>query len=105
MFEKSMLPSWPSTGRLYVARPLQASSVITYLFAPPPGHLFAHCNPFRRTVVHCNENPIYVFPEKELSGLSPNYHIQLSVSNLYLPRICQHIWLQLNTVGRPILGI
>ncbi len=23
---------------------------------------------------HCNENPIYVFPEKELSGISPNFH-------------------------------
>ncbi len=24
--------------------------------------------------VHCNENPIYVFPGKELRGLSPNFH-------------------------------
>jgi hypothetical protein len=23
--------------------------------------------------LHCNENPIYVFPEEELRGLSPNY--------------------------------
>jgi hypothetical protein len=24
---------------------------------------------------HCSKNPIYVFPEKELRGLSPNFHI------------------------------
>ncbi len=30
-----------------------------------------------------NENPIYVFPEKELSGLSPYFHIYVSVSDLY----------------------
>jgi hypothetical protein len=24
---------------------------------------------------HCNKNPIYVFPEKELRGLSPNSYI------------------------------
>ncbi len=26
---------------------------------------------------HCNENPIYVFPEKELRGLSPNFQIHV----------------------------
>ncbi len=26
-------------------------------------------------VLHCNENPIYVIPKKELRGLSPNIHI------------------------------
>ncbi len=29
---------------------------------------------------HYNENPIYVFPEKELRGLSPNFHIHVSYS-------------------------
>jgi hypothetical protein len=24
--------------------------------------------------LHCNENPMYVFPEKELRGLSHNFH-------------------------------
>jgi hypothetical protein len=34
--------------------------------------------------MHCNENSIYVFPEKkELRGLSPNFHIHPSVSDLY----------------------
>ncbi len=46
--------------------------------------------------VHCNENPIYVFPEKELRGLSPNFRINVSVSDLYIPRISPHIFLQQN---------
>jgi hypothetical protein len=33
-----------------------------------------------------------MFPEKELRGLSPNVHIHVSVSDLYIP-----------TIGRPIL--
>jgi hypothetical protein len=32
--------------------------------------------------IHCNENLIYVFSEKELRGLSPNFHIHVSVSDL-----------------------
>jgi hypothetical protein len=43
---------------------------------------------------HCNENPIYVFPEKELHGLSPNFHIHGSVRDLYIPRIGPPIFLQ-----------
>jgi hypothetical protein len=35
----------------------------------------------------CNENPIYVFPEKELRGLSPNFNIHVSKNDLYIPRI------------------
>ncbi len=44
----------------------------------------------------CNENPIYVFPEKELRGHSPNFLIHVSVSDLYLPKISPHIFLQQN---------
>jgi hypothetical protein len=36
---------------------------------------------------HCNENSIYVFLEKEFRGLSPNFHIHVSVNDLYIPRI------------------
>ncbi len=46
--------------------------------------------------VHCNENPIYVFIFWELRGFSPNFHIHLSVSDLYIPRIGPHIFLQQN---------
>ncbi len=43
---------------------------------------------------HCNENPIYVFPKKELRGLSPNIHIHVSMGPIWRksaeirPQIC-----------------
>jgi hypothetical protein len=51
--------------------------------------------------MHCNENPIYVFLYWELLGLSPNFHIHMSVSDLYIPRIGPHIWLQKNRQTYP----
>ncbi len=45
---------------------------------------------------HCNENPIHVLPEKKLCGLSPHFHIHVSVSNLYIPTIGPPISLQQN---------
>ncbi len=33
-------------------------------------------------MVHCNENPIYVFLFSELCGLSPNFHIHVLVRDL-----------------------
>jgi hypothetical protein len=53
--------------------------------------------------VHCNENPIYVFLFWELRGLSPNFHIHVSVSDLYSPRIGLHI--SSSRIGRLIVGI
>jgi hypothetical protein len=35
-----------------------------------------------------------MFTEKELFGLSPNFHIEVPVSDLYVPRIAPHIFLQ-----------
>jgi hypothetical protein len=52
---------------------------------------------------HCNENPIYVFPEKELRGLIPNFHFHVSVNDLYIPRIGPHIFLQQNKQTVPLL--
>jgi hypothetical protein len=43
---------------------------------------------------HCKEISIYVFPEKELCGLSPIFHIHVSVSDLYIPMIDPTIFLQ-----------
>jgi hypothetical protein len=43
------------------------------------------------SIVHCNENPISLFHEKELRGLSSNFHIHVYVSNLYIHRISPHI--------------
>ncbi len=42
--------------------------------------------------VHCNENPIYVFLFWLLRGLSPNFHIHVSVSDLYIPRISSYTY-------------
>jgi hypothetical protein len=49
---------------------------------------------------HCNENPMYVFPEKELPGLGPNFNIHVSVSDLYMPKIGPHIFLEQNIVAK-----
>ncbi len=43
------------------------------------------------TVLHCNGNSVYIFLFWELRGLSPNFHIHVSVSDLYIPRIGPHI--------------
>jgi hypothetical protein len=45
---------------------------------------------------HCNENSIYVLLFWELRCLITNFHVHESVSDLYIPRIGQHIWLQQN---------
>jgi hypothetical protein len=42
------------------------------------------------------ENPIYVLPEKKLRGLSSNFHIHVSVSDLYVPTISLPNFLQQN---------
>jgi hypothetical protein len=49
--------------------------------------------------LHCKENPIYV----ELCGLSPNFHIHVSVSELCIPKIGPHI--SCSRIGRSIVGI
>ena len=36
---------------------------------------------------HNTENSKQIFPEKELCGLSPNFHIHVSVRDLYIPTI------------------
>ncbi len=45
---------------------------------------------------HCKEISIYVFPEKELRGFSPNFHIHASVSDQYISRIGPPIFLEQN---------
>ena len=53
--------------------------------------------------MHCNGNSFYIFLFWELRGLSPNFHIHVSVSNLYIPRICPHI--SSSRKGRTFVGI
>jgi hypothetical protein len=45
---------------------------------------------------HNTVNSKQIFPETELRGLSPNFHIHVSVSDLYIPRIGLPILLQEN---------
>jgi hypothetical protein len=52
---------------------------------------------------HCNENPVYVFPEKELHGLSPSFHIHVNVSDLRISSFGPHSFLPQNR--QPIVGI
>ncbi len=52
---------------------------------------------------HCNGNSVYKFLFWELRGLSPNFHIHVSLIDLYIPRISLHI--SSSRTGRPILGI
>ncbi len=53
--------------------------------------------------MHCNGNSVYICLSWELSGLSPNFHIHVSVSDLYVPRIGPHI--SSSRKGGPIVGI
>jgi hypothetical protein len=48
-------------------------------------------------ILHCKENPIYVFLFWELRGLSPNFHIHVSVNVMMGP----HISLQQNRQTDP----
>ncbi len=52
---------------------------------------------------HCNEDLIYIFLFWELRGLSPNFHIHVSVSDFYIPRIGPHI--SCSRIGRSIVGV
>ncbi len=54
--------------------------------------------------MHCTENRIYVFPEKELRSLSPNSYIHVSVSYLYIFPGSVHIF-GCRKIDRPILEI
>jgi hypothetical protein len=49
--------------------------------------LAMHRTLFIYDILHCNENPIYLFPEMELHGPFPNSYILVSVSDLYILQI------------------
>jgi hypothetical protein len=53
-------------------------------------HYITH-NFFAEITVHCKGNSVYIFLFWELRGLGPNFHIHVSVSDLYIPRIGPHI--------------
>ncbi len=88
---KFIFPEWgiPAQGcrtglPAYVAWRAVATTLIrSQTLSPPP---------------HCNKNPIYVFLFRELRGLIPNFHIHVSVSDLYIPRIGPRIFLNLSQI-------
>ena len=51
---------------------------------------------------HNTENSKQIFPEKELRGRSPSFHIHVSVSDLYIPTIGLPFPLQKNMWIDPI---
>ncbi len=53
--------------------------------------------------MHCKSNSVYIFLFWELRGLSPNFYIHVSVSDLYIPRMGPHSSSSRN--GSSILGI
>ncbi len=60
-------------------------------------------HPLSPILLHCNGNSAYIFLFWELRGLSPNFHIHVSVSDLYIPRTGPHI--SSSRKGRPIMEI
>ncbi len=72
-------------------RPFNIGTVHTYMQRKL--YLCSHTNTVTHThasialPLHCNENPIGVFLFWELRGLSPNFHIHVSMSDLYIPWI------------------
>jgi hypothetical protein len=54
--------------------------------------------------IHCTENSKKIFPEKVLCRLSPNFHIHVSVSDLYIPTIAVFLFCYRKICG-PILAI
>ncbi len=59
-----------------------------------------HCTALQRQNTEISKQ---IFPEKEYLGLSPNFHIHVSVSDLYIPTIGLPILLE--EICRPILGL
>ncbi len=59
--------------------------------------------PCRLSLAHCNEKSIYVFPEKELLGLSTNFHVHVPVSIYIIPGSV--LIFSYRRIGRPIVGI
>jgi hypothetical protein len=52
---------------------------------PMHSNVLTHHKPEKiYTLLHCNKNPIYVFLFWELRGLSPYFHIHVSVSYVFI---------------------
>jgi hypothetical protein len=79
------------------------------VWAPFPGNLPCRKCPIFFQASHPTlqrqnaENLKQIFPEKKYRGLSPNFHIHVSVSDLYIPTIGLPILLE--EIYRPMLGL
>jgi len=65
---------------------------------------FNHISPAGRYTAlqrHNTENSKQIFPKIELCGLSPNFHIHVSVSDINIPIIGLPIFLQENMLADP----
>jgi hypothetical protein len=76
-------------------------TVLYYMYSTSFTHTTPHSMHFVAT--HCKENPISVFLFWELRVFSPNFHIHVFVSGLYIPRIGPHI--SFSKIDRPILEL
>jgi hypothetical protein len=81
-----------------------------FVRASSPGHSLSSMSSLGsrdvQPFVHTAKNQCQkqIFPENELRDHSPNFHIHVSVSDLYIPTIDLPVLLQENTVCGPILG-
>jgi hypothetical protein len=107
LWDTLLTPPEENSGKLNLGTPLwyvscrqrSAKCQLSWHIDPLVLNLCGHC-----LTPHCKENPIYVLPEKKLRGLSPNFHIHVSVlSDLYIPRI--HPPISCRRIGRPLVEI
>ncbi len=85
---RALIPSSPSWLSLFTFVPCSSCAELIN-------------NPGQTLQRHNCENLKQIFPEKELDGLSPNIHIHVSVSDLYITTIrfpyscsCREEWLK-----------
>ncbi len=100
--------SWPKVQVLgvdithLIDPPIKTNKEIFYLFS-----VFFMKYWLTKWTVHCKEpiteNSKQILPEKELHGHNPNFHIHVSVSDLYIPTIDLTILLQ--EICGPTLGL
>jgi hypothetical protein len=83
---------------------LTASSIDIRVDPSSPSYNVFKCLTVRHMISLQNaENLKQIFPEKEYWGLSPNFHIHVSVSQLYIPTMGLPFLLE--EIYRPILEI
>ncbi len=98
-FAVTLLRTYLILSLYFICSPYRYSLAMFFLFLTFTLEMF-YLDP---VPTHCNGNSVYIFLFWELRGLSPNFHIHVSVSNLYIPWIGPHI--SSSRKSRPIEGI